>query len=428
MAVGPSFIFNRRIYRGDDFVVVVSGAPMSRSPRLRRPRLGAFASLLLAMSVTALSFTSAASSAGLRTKTKSHSAPRATSQLFPVGTPDSSEPSGMAPPSPADLPGYVRKYVTDFTGTSLPDGWSSFAGMASGDAGSQWDTGHVVVANGLLSLNSWQDPAYNNEWVNGGLCQCALARTYGAYFVRSRVTGPGPTIVELLWPTVGWPPEIDFNETNGVVTGTSATTIWGSAPNQYQVQLNVDMTRWHTWGVIWTPTSVIYTLDGRAWGTFSVPSEVPHVPMTLHLQQQTWCSSNFACPSSPQSSQIDWVAEYSTASSNPVTLSPFKRLAWVLTPQLKQQIGSLARRIQAQGDLVVNLTGFGDAANGSRQAVSLGRQRAVEVERYLVKSLASLGDPAVVVTVTGVGTAGRLVKSATQAGAGLSQRVTANLY
>lgn len=241
------------------------------------------------------------------------------------------------------------------------------------DAGSQWGTAHVVVANGMLSLNSWQDPAHNKEWVNGGLCQCDLARTYGAYFVRSRVTGPGPTIVELLWPTVGWPPEIDFNETSGVVTGTSATTIWGSALNQSQVRINVGMTQWHTWVVVWTPTSVIYTLDGRVWGTFRVPAEVPHVPMTLHLQQQTWCSSNFACPTGPQSSQIDWVAEDSTASTNPVTLSPFKRLAWVLTPQLKQQIVSLARRIQGEGDLAGT-----SPAKATRRAVLARRSPLVE--------------------------------------------------
>ena len=188
------------------------------------------------------------------------------------------------------------------------------------------------------------------------------------------------------------------------------------------------MTQWHTWGVIWTPTSVIYTLDGRVWGTFSVPSEVPHVPMTLHLQQQTWCSSNYACPTGPQSSQIDWVAEYSAVSTNPVTQLPFKRLAWVLTPQLKQQIVSLARRIQAQGVLVVNLTGYGDVSNSTRQGLSLGRDRAIAVRRYLLKSLAALNDPAVVVTVNALGNAGRLVTNATSTNPALSQRVTANLY
>jgi hypothetical protein len=234
---------------------------------------------------------------------------------FPVGTADNSEPSGMAPPGANDFSGYAENYVQDFTGTSVPGGWDVYSGLPGGDPGAQWGLSHVTVSGGLLSLNTWQDPAYNNEWVTGGLCQCGVARTYGAYFVRSRVTGPGPTNVELLWPTSSWPPEIDFNETSGVSSGSSATTIWainGSNRSQIQSTINIDMTQWHTWGVIWTPTSLKYTVDGRVWGTVTNPSGIPSVPMTLDLQQQTWCSTNFACPTAPESMQVDWVAEYTS--------------------------------------------------------------------------------------------------------------------
>ena len=233
---------------------------------------------------------------------------------YPTGTPDGTEPSGMAPPSASALSGYSQGYVTDFSGTTLPDGWYTYTGTPGGDAGAQWGSAHVTVSGGLLSLSTYQDPAYNNEWVAGGLCQCGHTQTYGAYFVRSRVTGPGPTGVELLWPTVGWPPEIDFNETGGGTGSTTATDIWGpaSGKSQNQIRLNVDMTQWHTWGVIWTPTSITYTVDGRVWGTMVTGTvSVPNVPMTLDLQQQTWCSSGWACPTSQQSMQVDWVAEYS---------------------------------------------------------------------------------------------------------------------
>jgi beta-glucanase (GH16 family) len=211
------------------------------------------------------------------------------------------------------LAGYSQSYVTDFSGSSLPSGWDSYSGNPGGDPGGQFGTAHVVVGGGLLSLNTWQDSGYNNEWVTGGLCQCGEPQTYGAYFVRSRVTGAGPTGVELLFPTAGWPPEIDFNETGGDSTSTTATNIWAATAtsrSQAQVKLDIDMTQWHTWGVIWTPTSITYTVDGRVWGSFNNASEVPNVPMTLDLQQQTWCSSGWACPSAPQSMQVDWVAEY----------------------------------------------------------------------------------------------------------------------
>jgi beta-glucanase (GH16 family) len=220
----------------------------------------------------------------------------------------------MAPPSANTLSGYSQSYVTDFSGNSLPSGWYTYSGTPGGDPGGQWDPAHVTVGGGLLTLNTYQDPAYNNEWVAGGLCQCGHTQTYGAYFVRSRVTGLGPTGVELLWPTVGWPPEIDFNETGGGTGSTTATDIWGpaSGKSQNQIRLNIDMTQWHTWGVIWTPTSITYTVDGRVWGTMATGTvSVPNVPMTLDLQQQTWCSSGWACPTSQQSMQVDWVAEYS---------------------------------------------------------------------------------------------------------------------
>ena len=249
------------------------------------------------------------------TTTTTVATPSVTTSNYPVGTPDSAEPSGYAPPSNTALANYSQTYVSDFAGTSLPSGWDVFTGQPGGDAGSQWGASHVSVANGILSLNTFQDPAYNNEWVTGGLCQCGQSQTYGAYFVRSRVTGAGPTNVELLWPAANvWPPEIDFNETGGTTTGTSATVHWttsSNSNNQDQRTTNVDMTQWHTYGVVWTPTSITYTIDGAVWGTVTNSAEIPSIAMTLDLTQQTWCSSGFACPTTPQSMQIDWVAEYS---------------------------------------------------------------------------------------------------------------------
>jgi hypothetical protein len=173
-----------------------------------------------------------------------------------------------------------------------------------------------VVGSGILSLNTFHDPAYGNEWVTGGVCDCGVAPTYGAFFVRSRITGAGPTNVELLWPQSNiWPPEIDFNETYGSSTGTSATVHWGASNTQHHSGLNtVDMTKWHTWGVIWTPTSITYTIDGNVWDAVSSSSaQIPNVPMHLALQQQTWCGASpaWACPTAPQAMQVDWVTQYS---------------------------------------------------------------------------------------------------------------------
>jgi Glycosyl hydrolases family 16 len=235
------------------------------------------------------------------------------SSTYPTGVADSSEPSGQAPPGANAMTGYTQSYVDDFSGSALT-GWSPYSGQPSGDSGSQWGgASHAVVSGGMLSLETFQDPNYGNEWVTGGVSQNTTG-TYGAYFVRSRVTGAGPTEVELLFPASGWPPEVDFNESGGGTNAETATTIWAvnssGTKSQIQVAGSVDLSQWHTWGVIWTPTSVTYTVDGTVWGTITNSSEVPQVPMRLDLQQQTWCSSGFACPSAPQQMDIDWVAEY----------------------------------------------------------------------------------------------------------------------
>lgn len=233
---------------------------------------------------------------------------------YPVGVLDAAQPSGRAPPTNTAMSGYRLTYENGFTGTSLPSGWLPYSGVPGGDAGGQFAPTHVVVSDGMLQLNTWQDPSFNNEWVTGGLCQCGVARTYGAYFVRSRVTGAGPTAVELLWPVARvWPPEIDFSETGGTTTASSATLHFSSPTQFVQSKLSIDMTQWHTWGVIWTPTSVVYTVDGKTWGVVNTTADIPRQPMTLDIQQQTWCASGWACPTQPESLQVDWVAEYAPA-------------------------------------------------------------------------------------------------------------------
>jgi hypothetical protein len=240
---------------------------------------------------------------------------------IPDGVPDSSEPSGEAPPGANAMNGYKLVYSTDFTGSSEPSGWQEYAGApGSEDPGSQWAVTHDVVSGGILSLNAWQDPSFGNEWVTGGTSQDGESLQYGAWFVRSRETGSGPTLVELLWPTNNnWPPEIDFDETLGPSTFTTSTNIWAVSAgkvSQVDVHLNIDMTQWNTFGVIWTPSSITYTVNGKVWTTFTNASEIPSTPMHLDLQQQTWCGSSAgldgenACPTAPESMQVDWVAEY----------------------------------------------------------------------------------------------------------------------
>ena len=230
---------------------------------------------------------------------------------FPVGSPNANEPSGMAPPGANSLAGYHRTYVNDFNSSRLPGGWNLFTGHPGGLPSANFSGHHVDVSGGLLQLNTYRDPAYGNEWTTGGLCQCGHPVEYGAFFVRSRITQGGANSDELLWPSNNsWPPEIDFNENLNHLDLTTSTIHWGTTNHKQMQSLKINMLEWHTWGVIWTPTYVLYVVDGHPWHKFSIAADIPHVPMTLDFEQRAACPSSFQCPTLPSSMLIDWVAEY----------------------------------------------------------------------------------------------------------------------
>jgi outer membrane protein OmpA-like peptidoglycan-associated protein len=355
--------------------------------------------------------------AGERDALRSHAVAHTSepTTIFPIGTTDAAEPSGEGPPAPTSFPGYTETYEEDFTGTDVPTGWSTFGGTDTIDAdtGEQFAPSHDVVANGVLSLNTFMDPVFANQWVTGGICRCQDSNTYGAFLVRSRQTGPGPTGVDLLWPTTNtWPPEIDFNETVGVTDGTTATVIWGDAGGQRQqsqASLNIDMTQWHTWGVVWSPTSILYTVDGNVWGEFDVPSEIPNVPMNLHLQTQTWCVYNYACPTGPQSTLVDWVAEYSAVPNYSETVGTFAPSSWAVSSNLRTQISGLAATIAALGDSSISLVGYSDSRTVTSRSSAVSENRAQRVKSFLLQDLVTLNDGNVDITVA----AGKKVKPST---------------
>lgn len=228
---------------------------------------------------------------------------------YPVGQPSADEPSGMSPPGVDAMHGYGQTYVQDFLGATVPSQWFIFTGVPS--PGSHFGISHVVFRDGLMVLSTYRNPRWGDRWVTGGICQCGASQVYGAYFVRSRITGPGPNEVELLWPlTNTWPPEIDFSETGDKVTGTSSSLHFGAKNVVVRRSVKADMTKWHTWGVIWTRASITYTLDGRVWGVVAEPKDIPKVRMTLNVEQVTQCPKNRDCPTTQQNLYVDWVAEY----------------------------------------------------------------------------------------------------------------------
>jgi hypothetical protein len=211
----------------------------------------------------------------------------------------------------ARLVGYVLSYCTRFPGSSLPKGWDLFSGVPGGDPTGRFVPSHVTVHGGVLTLTASRDPKLHGRWGTGGVCQCGKPHTYGAYFVRSRVTGAGPDEIDLLWPVAHvWPPEIDFNESVSHANSTTWSVHFGRSNHVVHGVRRINLERWHTWGVIWTPRSVRLVVDGRTWGVVTAGKDIPRQPMTLDISQQTACGLSAECPTRIVRMEVDLVAEY----------------------------------------------------------------------------------------------------------------------
>ncbi len=229
---------------------------------------------------------------------------------YPMGVVNPKEPSGMAPPPPGALPHYHMTYVNDFNQSTMPKGWYPFNGPAGGIASDIFNSRHILFHQGLLQLKTYRDPRNHNRWTTSGLCQCGHPFTYGAVFVRSRETGPNVNSVQLLWPSNNqWPPEIDFNESLYKTNLTTETVHWVGKGENFHI-LRINLLAWHTWGVIWTPHYILFTVDGHPWHEFAAPSLIPHLPMRVDFEQRVNCPSTSFCPTKPSAMQIDWIAEF----------------------------------------------------------------------------------------------------------------------
>lgn len=286
--------------------------PWSRAPRWSRRRGGAVVAGIACTLLLGLAVPTAGAVASLNAPLGVKSS---ASTPYPDGVFDLKEPSLLAPPTYNALPGYARTYVDDFT-APLGKGWFYFNGVPGGDPGGRFNPQHVDVAGGALRIGTWRDPRFGNEWVSGGAGLIGVQTLYGAYFVRSRELNPGPETVELLWPIAKvWPPEIDFNDASYQSNETWWFLHYDTPQDQASGSVKLNIQQWHTWGVIWSPTSIIFTVDGHAWGEVTNQSEIPHIPMQLDLQSQAWCGvPGFTCPTQDSLLQVDWVAVYTPTS------------------------------------------------------------------------------------------------------------------
>ncbi len=234
-------------------------------------------------------------------------------------------PGPRAPMPVGNLPGWRQVFTDNFNGNRLNQSkWRLYWGRPGGDAAGWFDPRHVTVSHGLLVISAYRDRRDGGRWATGGLSSSpGLTQTYGKYLVRFRMDpGIGVGHAALLMPANNsWPPEVDFSEDNGSGrTGTLVTLHFGRNDTHWSTTLNgVNLTKWNTLGVQWTPGKLQFTINGRIWYTMA-GSVVPNIPMVLDLQTQTWpCTGTWGrCPTARTPKKVnmyvDWVAAYAPAS------------------------------------------------------------------------------------------------------------------
>jgi beta-glucanase (GH16 family) len=219
----------------------------------------------------------------------------------------------MAPPT-CTPEGYSIAYIDDFPGTSLAHGWAT---PGNHEYKLSWvSPKQVQVHDGMMDITMTYS-GKSTEVPVVGWAQLSnepgAVLTYGKYLVRQRAdTYNDLAIATLTWPFAAntWPPEIDFAEDDSGNRHFWSHNHYADANGKNQYTSNdsgVTNPDWHTWGLEWTPTSVTYTLDGKAWKTETDPHMIPKIKMYLGFVM--------ACFTKPAAGsahwQVDWVAVYS---------------------------------------------------------------------------------------------------------------------
>jgi hypothetical protein len=244
-------------------------------------------------------------------------------------------------------------------------GWDLF-GYDGGQDTSKWGTynsvktcsAHTDVpsANGVLRVHPYWD-ATDQKYYIAALTTPGLIRNgveswgqlYGRYSVRVRFqnvvrgsyiasdgstkTDSGFKIAFLLWPALNagkvdskgvtiilawdygelnWP-EGPLHSTGLEAYAHFATGSAGSRNhgNAMAYKGNADPTQWHTYTKEWTPTNVLYFLDGVQVAS-APPSGVPYEKMFEALQIETWLDKGTAPPKGGTGDvEIDWTCFWS---------------------------------------------------------------------------------------------------------------------
>jgi beta-glucanase (GH16 family) len=196
-------------------------------------------------------------------------------------------------------PHWRIRYADDFTNRLNTSAWSVYTQPGSSNPTTAWySSKHVRVNQGQLKILGYVDrkAKADGRVVTGGLGLWRLPQRYGKYEILVRMDRcQDVKYAWMLWPYNNqWPGggEVDFAEDEGgnraVTTATTLFAARGGQPAHFpqdHARPVGGFSSWHVLGVVWTPKSIRYTLDGHYWGKAKT-SHLPKGPMVLVLQTE----------------------------------------------------------------------------------------------------------------------------------------------
>jgi len=231
--------------------------------------------------------------------------------------------AAAAPPptaaAPGNFAGWSRDFVDDFDGPLNTSVWSRYetsydeAGMLS-----EFDKANVTTSDGSLVLRTYN--AGGDDWRAGGVSSAVgFATAQGKWTMRARFDRAyGIGYAFLLYPKGGgWPPEVDFAEGTAGGPRVMSTLHWSPANlTDSRFKYGLDMTQWHTYGVVLSNDKVEFTVDGVVWTTINNAGS-PRIAMWVGFQSAAkaplpTATGEVVNSSTPLDSNIyiDWVAHW----------------------------------------------------------------------------------------------------------------------
>jgi len=222
--------------------------------------------------------------------------------------------------APSAMPGWRRDFVDDFDGPLNTAIWGRYSsGSPTAGSLSSYDPNNVYVSDGRLVVRTHRD---NGAWTSGGVSSGrGFSAAQGKWVFKARFDRAyGIGYAFLLFPKGGgWPPEVDIAE--GTAGGPRIMSVlhWDYDNKQiHSFKYGLDMSQWHTYGVIMAGTRISYTVDGVVWSSFT-SAGVPQIPMWFALQvgakNCAYSTGECTTAQTPLDSRIyvDWVAHFSAA-------------------------------------------------------------------------------------------------------------------